>query len=276
MASACPVCLQPLPDESQSRCPNCGADLLPPPLVTPETPRAPFGAAPAAPAPDPGAPIAAPTPGARWEERQRIGFFVALVETTRDVLLRPQAFFRAMNVQGGIASPLLYAVIVGWCGVVVASFYQALFRSLVGPSVLPFGERPELAAVLGLMEGWVGFFTQLAFGGVVVAISVFVSAGVLQLMLLLLGGAERGFEATIRTVCYAQATSVLLVVPFCGQFVAVVWLIVLYVIGLAAAQRIGHGKAAAAVLLPILLLCCCCAAVIGLAMGAAGFATQMR
>ena len=65
-------------------------------------------------------------------------------------------------------------------------------------------------------------------------------------------------------------------VPFCGQFVAVLWLIALYVIGLAEAHRIGHGKAAAAVLLPIVLLCCCCAAVIGLVMGAAGLATQLR
>lgn len=49
--------------------------------------------------------------------------------------------------------------------------------------------------------------------------------------------------------------------PFCGQLVAWIWTVVLYVIGLGEAHRVGYGKSAAAVLLPIVLLCCCCAAV---------------
>jgi hypothetical protein len=92
-----------------------------------------------------------------------------------------------------------------------------------------------------------------------VVIGVFVAAGVLHLMLLLLGGARRDFEATFRVVSFSQATSVLFLVPFCGQLVGGIWCLVLYVLGLAEAHRIGHGKALAAVLLPILALCCCCA-----------------
>jgi len=78
-------------------------------------------------------------------------------------------------------------------------------------------------------------------------------------MLLLLGGARRDFEATLRVVCFAQATSVVFLVPFCGQLIGAVWTLVLYVIGLAQAHEISTGKAAAAALLPLVLLCCCCA-----------------
>jgi hypothetical protein len=96
---------------------------------------------------------------------------------------------------------------------------------------------------------------QLVFGGMFVVIGVFVAAGILHLMLLLLNGATQKFEATFRVISFAQTTSLLLLVPFCGQIVAGVaklWTLVLYVLGLAPAHRIGHGKAAAAVFLPVL------------------------
>jgi hypothetical protein len=183
-----------------------------------------------------------------------------------------------MPVAGGLGSPLLYAVIVGWIGLVASAFYQAIFRSVVGSSLGAFGaERPEIAALLGWVEGWAGFAAQAVFGGVFVVIGVFLAAGILHLFLLLLGGARRDFEATFRVVSFAQATSILFLVPFCGQFVGGIWTLVLYVLGFAEAHQIGHGKAAAAVLLPIVLLCCCCAALVFLFAGAvAGLVGQMR
>ena len=83
-------------------------------------------------------------------------------------------------------------------------------------------------------------------------------------MLMLLGAAPKGFEATFRAVCFSQATGLLLLVPlflipFCGLFVAG-WTLALYVIGLAEVHKIGYGTSLAAVLLPILAVCCCCAA----------------
>jgi hypothetical protein len=224
-----------------------------------------------------GAPGAAPGAGIPWDERGRIGLLAALIETTRCVLTAPFAFFRSLPVTGGLGSPLLYGVILGWIGVVAAAFYQALFRSLVGPSVMPFSDRPELVSLLGMMEGWAGFAGQAVFGWVFVVIGIFISTGVFHLMLLLLGGARRGFEATLRVLAFSQATSVVMLLPFCGSLIGVVWTLVLCVIGLAEVHQIGHGKAAAAVLLPIVLLCCCCGAVFGLAfLGAAGLATQLR
>lgn len=268
----CPHCHHALPDEDASSCPNCGAD---PRLAAAPPPLPPSLGSPApAPPPPGGAPRSASIP---WEDRDRTGLLTALLETTRDVLTRPGEFFRAMPVSGGLGSPLLYAVLVGWAGLVAAALYQAVFRSVVGPGWGGFGaERPEVAAALAWIEGWGGFVAQAVFGGVFVVIGVFVAAGVLHLMLLLLGGAKRDFEATFRVVSFSQATSVLLLVPFCGQFVAGVWCLVLYVVGLSQAHGIGGGRAAAAVLLPLALLCCCCAALSFLFAGAiAGLAGQL-
>jgi hypothetical protein len=266
----CPVCRNAVPESATGYCPNCGASLTAP-EAAPETgeasgppPLPPLGSAP----PPPRPPLApAPVAGAPgdgrgripWDDRGGLGILTALVETTRDVLGSPTRFFRTMPVTGGIGSPLLYAVIVGWIGLVATALYQAVFRSIAGSSFGALGDRPEIAAALGFAESWGGFIVQAVFGGVFVVIGVLLGAGILHVMLLLLGGARRDFEATFRVVCFAQATSVVFLVPFCGQLIGAVWTLVLYVIGLAQAHEISNGKAAAAALLPLVLLCCCCA-----------------
>jgi hypothetical protein len=247
----CWNCHNPLPETPVDRCPVCGASVPSEAAAQPSLPVAPARAA-----------------GNPWDERDRLGILTALVETTRLVLTRPGEFFRAAPVAGGIGSPLLYAVIVGWLGVVVASLYQAIFHSVVGSTVGLLGDRPELAHLIAFTESWAGFVAQVVFGGVFVAIGVFVWSAIVHVALLLLGGARSGFEATLRVVCFSQATSLLLLVPFCGQLIAPVWTLVVDVIGLAAAHQIGHGRSAAAVLLPIALLCCCCGGTIALFAGA--------
>jgi hypothetical protein len=290
----CPVCRNAVDESASGYCPNCGAALAPadatptpvdaastpgdatptpgdaggPPPLPLDQAAPPLASAPLSPAAGgPGGPG-----GGRgripWAERDRLGLLTALVETTREVLGSPTRFFRTMPVTGGIGSPLLYAVIVGWIGLVAAALYQAVFRSIVGPSFGAFGGRPELTAALGFAESWGGFIVQAVLGGIFVVIGVLFGAGILHLMLLLLGGARRDFEATLRVVAFAQATSVVFLLPFCGQFVGGVWALVLYVIGLAQAHEISSGKAAAAVFLPILLLCCCCAGIMALFAGA--------
>jgi hypothetical protein len=194
-----------------------------------------------------------------------VGFAQAFVDTSRQVLTGPTAFFRKMPTTGGLVGPLLYAVAAGWIGIAAAAFYQGIWVSIVGPTVLPFGfDRPELADMVGWMSSWVGLVAQVIFGGISVTIGVFVAAGILHVMLMILGAAPKGFEATFRTVCFSQATGLLLLIPlflipFCG-LVGVIWTLVLYVIGLAEVHRIGYGTALAAVLLPLLAVCCCCAA----------------
>jgi hypothetical protein len=276
----CPICEHPLPETSPGRCPNCGADVVdvgapgsdaPPPLTPLLVPALPPGSS-------------AGGEGTPWDDRERLGFLAALIETTRQVLTAPTAFFRAMPVASGIGSPLLYGVILGWLGAIATGLYQALFHSIVGTSPFEALARlidpnavPSASPLSGFLEGWAGFLGQVFFGGVLAAVGILIYAAVLHLALLLLGGAARGFEATLRVVSFSQAVCVVFLLPFCGQLVGAVWAFVLYVIGIAQAQRIGYGKAIAGVLLPLVVLCCCCGAFfLVIFIGAAGLASQLR
>jgi hypothetical protein len=250
----CPTCQHALPDPPPAHCPNCGAASSPQP--SPATARA-----------------AIP-----WDERTRIGFVAALAETTREVLFSPTRFFKAMPTSGGIGEPLLYGLLLGWLGVLVAAFYQALYETVAGADLSPLvGASPELVAALGWVRGWVGFAWQAVFGGVAVAVGMIVWSGIVHVVLLLLGRASRGFEATLRVVAFSQAACLLSLVPFCGALVAWVWSVVAQVIGLSEAHRSSRGAAAAAVLLPFVLLCCCCGALFAtLFAGAFGLASRLQ
>jgi hypothetical protein len=272
----CPYCAATVPEPTPPTCPSCGAALsgdveeTAPALPPASEPGAGTGPPGPPPLPPPSLPAAAASPPGQgqpatpWDERDRLGFASAFVETTRQVLTGPAEFFRRMPVTGGLGGPLFYAVTAGWIGLVAAALYQSVWVSIVGPSMLPFGmEREEFARVLAFMESWAGLVAQVVFGGISVTIGVFVTSGILHLMLMLLGGGQKTFEATFRAVCFAQAPMLLFVIPVflipgCGLLVGL-WSLVLYVIGLAGVHEIGHGRAAAAVLLPLLALCCCCA-----------------
>src|SRR5712691_4707652 len=223
--------------------------------------------------PPPGWP--APSGGIPWDRREELGFVTALVETTKEVLTGPSDFFRRMPVAGGIGSPLLYAVVIGYLGLLLSAVYSAVFllvRGAAGVAALgPLSDRPELAAFVAALQGWGGIIGQVVFGPIGIVIGVFIWTAIIHLMLLLLDGAGQGFEATFRVLAFSHAASVLAILPFCGQPIAGLWSLVLWIIGLAQAQRIPAWKAAAAVFLPIVLCCCCCAA--GVATMAGGLAS---
>ena len=260
--AACPHCLYPLSDPAPRFCPSCGRDL---------------GGAPAMPPALPGGDAGSAGTGTPWERRRTIGFGSALAETAQQVLTSPDRFFRAMPVTGGIAEPLFYGLIVSYIGLVVAAVYNAVFNVTFGSAFAGLGERPELARFLPLLQGWVGLVVNLILGPIVIAVGLFIWSGILHLLLLLLGGGARGFEATFRVVAYAATTNLIQIVPMCGGLIGAVYGIVLAIIGLSAAHGDSTGKAAAAVLIPIVLCCCCFAAAIMLFMGSiASLASGMR
>lgn len=265
----CPRCQEPLPDPPESFCPRCGApvervqEASPPegpdeaPGAASEEPAAPL--LPPAEAADPPPP---PPPGIPWDERQRLGFATALVDTTVQVLRAPGDFFRRMRPTGGVGGALAYAVIVAYIGFVAKALYDWIFQAIVGRQDLGLGA--EFDRAFAMMQGGGGLVLQLLIGPFVLAAALFVGAGLNHLSLLLLGGARRGFDSTFRACAFANAANVVALVPICGSLVAAVWVVVLTIIGLSVVHGISWQKATAAVLLPLVLFCCCCAGTIGL------------
>lgn len=188
--------------------------------------------------------------GLPWEKRAESGFFASLLETARLVLLEPKAAFAAMKPAGGMGAPLFFFVLLATIGGVAGIFYQSVYSSLESAA------SPEEKAMMAMFTSTAAIGITIMLLPVFLAAVAFVSAGLVHLSLILVGGAKRPFEATFRVACYAGgATSVLQLLPICGAIAASIWNFVCMVIGLSEVHGIGRGRATLAVMLPSIVCC---------------------
>jgi hypothetical protein len=228
--------------------------VYPPPPPPPPPPVPPAFAA----APPPEPPIPWETPGRPAGE--------ALIETVKLFATDMGQAFRRMPAAGDLAKPLLYAVIVGSIGPIVAQltsiflpnpFFQMLQERLGGGAGSELFARSAAAGVFGI------FFVPVA-----VVVGLFIGAGIVHLCLMLVGGANSGFLATVRVMCYSSTGQLAQAVPLIGGLVAFVLVLILEVKGLETAHRTTTGKAIAAVLIPV-AFCCVCVVLFVVTLGAA-------
>jgi len=179
-----------------------------------------------------------------WEQRETYGFLNGLYLTIKGVLLSPGRFFHRMPTRPGLAQPLLFAVVLGvvaafitWMWTLAGSSLQALLKDNFSEAV----RAPFVSFGLFLLSP------------VIVALGVFIKAGLFHLLLMLTGGNRLGFEATFRVSAYGQAGSILALVPFCGSAVGGLWILVVSIIGLYSIHETEPWKAVVAVLAPMVL-----------------------
>jgi hypothetical protein len=287
MLARCARCQGTFTTETFGRqtCPHCGSELL---LADPTAPAAPAqpgegaptsapraGSGPAwgpPPPPPPGGPEEPPLPSP-FADRARRGFLASFFETWKLVAVEPQRFFRLVRTDQ-VGSAVLFAVIAFTIG----SAAETLYAWIAGQQMGIFAERlsgylsgEQADAFRQAMRGMSGArgVAQIVLAPLLAVVLVYLFAALFHVVLLVLKGAPRGFDATVTVVAYATGLTLLLVVPACGSLVALVWMAVASILGLAESQRCGTGKATAAVLSPAILLCVCCCGVLGLA-GLAG------
>lgn len=220
---------------------------------TAPTPAQPVAEEPNAAAPEGSAPapVLVATPAAAtglpWENRERLGWFNALVETVQMVLLRPAEAFAAMRREGGLVDPLLYTVILGMLGALVSFVFSFGLRSF------GMGSQNGLGAFLGAGAVSFGWLILMPF---ILVITAFIAAGLFHLVLMLVGGAKRPFETTLRVFCFSSGSAnVLQIIPICGGLVAMIYSLVLNCIGLAQTHETDSWRAVVAVLSPIIICC---------------------
>jgi hypothetical protein len=197
--------------------------------------------------------------GPDWEDTSQ-PLFGRWWSTVSAVFSRPTETFRNLRLDGGIGSPLVFGIIGGTIGSIASTLWSTLFNGLGLAAQIGAGGSEEEAAMAGAQV-----VMSLVFGvclaPVFIAIGLFITTGITHVMLMLLGGAQKGFETTFRCTSYVSgALSLLNIIPMCGGCVYLVW----YIIGMATAlsntHEISMGKAYAAVLIPILL---CTTVVVG-------------
>lgn len=185
-----------------------------------------------------------------WEDRSSSGLFQGLFKTLKASVFSPADFFKKMSLSGGIVDPLLYALICCMIGLTFRYVWQIALQGAM-KDFMP----PEMNAAVGSMFQSVG----IAFLAVMAPLSVilwqFVLAGLLHLILMMVRGANRNFEATFRAVSYSTGPALFMVIPFCGDFIAGLWTVIMIIIGLKEAHATTGGKAAFAVLFPLILCC---------------------
>ena len=212
----------------------------------------------------PASPSAAGLP---WEEPSAgLG---SIVPTVVQFVLSPLRAFGTMSLTVDLVRPIAYFVTLALVGACISQIWSfVLFDSILGAVRWLAGSQFEKLAPFVHKPGALQLVLGLVITPLVSLIVLFVWTALVHLVLALLGGANRGFTATLRVMCYAQTTQLAVVLPGLGGFIAFVWRLILEVVGLSQAHQTEGWKAALAVVLP-LLLCCLCIVAGAAAFGAA-------
>lgn len=216
---------------------------------------------------DPAPAAPPPAPGLPWEEPSAgLG---SILPTSIRFITSPLAAYKLMSLTVDLVRPIAYFVMWALIGGIIGQIWSyLLFDSIVGTIQSFAGPQFEKFAPFVHKPGSIQIIVGLVITPLVALIVLFVWSVLVHLALTLVGGANRGFTATLRVVCYAETTQIAVVIPGAGGLIAFVWRLILEVAGLAQAHETDGWKAALAVVLPLLLCCVCIAAGIA-AFGAA-------
>jgi hypothetical protein len=177
------------------------------------------------------------------------------IATVQAVVLRPVDFFRGILRQGDLINPLIFAIIC----YEVAAILGGLLR---------------LVGIGATNQGFGGFIGSLIFAPIIAAIGLFIGAGILHLLVMLIVGSRNsGFEATFRVVAYSAVTSLVSWIPFIGGILSL-YGIYLGIVGIREMHNTTTGKAALVVLIPAAVLFLIALALIALVGAFLFFGTQ--
>jgi len=224
------------------------------------------GYPPPPPPPPQGPPPVMPSgPGLAWET-QAIGP-ESFIDTAKLFVTAPdQAWARARET-GDYTRPLLFALIVGWVGAI----FKAVWGTMFGAGI--YKMIPLEYQRYAMMGSGRGLVASVILAPIFIVCGLFIGAAILHLSFMIVGALTNSrsqFEGTFRIASYSTIAHVAYVIPFLGGLVALVWQVVLAVIGAQKLHKTTQGKAVAGVLLPV-LLCCACAAIGMIFAGAALF-----
>jgi len=214
---------------------------------------------PSPPPPPPADPIA--RSGNPWDRRAQLGWVKALIECVKAFAFDPGRAWAQTLEKGDVAGPLIYSLIVGWISAAISILWQVLFGSWM-LAYLPGNLQEEIGSYM--VQTWVGFLAQLLLLPFYIVLSLLFLSVIIHVSWLLVGGlgkSRAGFEGTLRVGAFSTVSNLATVFPMVGGVIALLWSVVLGILGLASLHRTTPGRATAAVFLPMLLCCLCILAV---------------
>lgn len=203
----------------------------------------------------PAPPVSAGLPPLPWEDRQRLGFGNALIETIKLFFTSPKEAFERAREKGDFVSPLIYAIILSWVGAIVGLIWRAIIPLGGAGFMMPAGAHLPFSAA-GLGCGMLIIYAIIA--PVAILIGLFVCSAILHFCLLIVGGlahSTSGFEGTFRSLSYSSLSNLANVIPVVGWLIAILWSLYLNVTGLVRMHRTTAGRAILAILIPLVVCC---------------------
>lgn len=177
---------------------------------------------------------------APWESGE--GFIGAFFRTTREVLFSPTRFFKKVAMGEGYWFPLLYGVIAGIIGFGIGMLWQwFVFSRFIPIQIASFIPYHFILLIITI---------ALPF---ITALSILVGSGVTHFCLMIVGGNKKGFEATFRAISYSYSAQLFYIVPFIGNLVGGIYILILIILGVRGGHGISTGRAILAVLLPVIV-----------------------
>jgi hypothetical protein len=181
-----------------------------------------------------------------WERRAEIGLREGVLQTAKQVAFSPSAFFRNTVTEGGLREPLAFGILFGSIGLMLELFWQFVA-----------GEESLSSIQLDFMGDYgssLVFLAATILCPLAAALMICVTSLVLHLLLTVVGGGKKGFEATFRAVCYSQATQFWALIPYVGGLVATLWLLVVLLMGIREIHEASYTRVFMAFLIPAVLV----------------------
>jgi hypothetical protein len=179
--------------------------------------------------PGPGGPSPQSSDGAAAAEFRYTDPVQTFINTVQGVVLQPANFFRGILRQGDFINPLIFAII---CYEV-----SAILGGVIG---MAFGTQE-----------FGGFIASIILAPVGTAIGLFIGAGIIHLLVMLIVGSRNGgFEATFRVAAYSSVVNLVSWIPVIG-WIASLYGIYLGIVGIREVHTTTTGKAALVVLIPV-------------------------
>jgi Uncharacterized protein conserved in archaea len=180
--------------------------------------------------------------GLPWERDPSMDAFT---ETMSLVLGSPQEAFSNMRRTGGLGNPIGFLII----GTVIGQIANTIYYGIIGGFIRAAAAEAPLQVEALILAGAI----QLV-GGVIMAlifapVGTLIGAGIHHLLLMMVGGANAGYEATFRCLCFVSgSTSILFAIPCVGPLLYPFFVIIIMIHAFANAHETSGGKAAFAVL----------------------------
>jgi hypothetical protein len=195
-----------------------------------------------------------PSVAPAWERRPEVKLFPAFFITIREVLFEPGPTFSRLPITGQLKRPTTFYLML----LVIQYALAYLFYAVYIPFASASSELQRSGISVGLAEIILPF-ALLLFAVIAIGLN-FAAAGIFHLVLMMLGGANKSYEATYKVLCYSNCAHLFAFVPCVGSIAALVFFYIASIIGLQKVHGTESWKAAVAMILPGAL---CCIALVG-------------